>query len=58
MALVFSCLAAFLDMATLVYHGVGELSSLELEHTKKRIAQAGSDGVEGSESASIAAVEM
>ena len=56
-ALVFSCLAAFLGMASVVNYGMGELSSLELEHTKKRIATAGPEGVVGSESTGATAVE-
>ena len=43
-ALVFSIVAAFVGMAAVTYYGMGELSVIELEHAKRRIAQAG-DGV-------------
>ena len=43
-ALLFSIVAAFVGMAAVAWYGMGELSVIELEHAKKRIAQAG-DGV-------------
>ena len=43
-ALVFSVIAAFVGMFAVAWYGMGELSVLELEHAKKRIAQAG-DGI-------------
>ena len=36
-------------MAAVAWYGMGELSQGELDHTKKRIAQAGSDAVKGVE---------
>jgi iron transport multicopper oxidase len=43
-ALVFSIVAAFVGMAAVAWYGMGELSVLEFEHAKRRIAEAG-DGI-------------
>jgi iron transport multicopper oxidase len=43
-ALIFSALAAVVGMFAVAWYGMGELSALELERVKRRIAQAG-DGV-------------
>ena len=54
-ALVFSAVAAFLGMFAVTRYGMGELSVLELEHAKKRIAQAG-DGILGDANDTVATV--
>jgi iron transport multicopper oxidase len=39
-ALVFSCVAAFLGLAVISWYGMGELGQAEIAHMNKRIAEA------------------
>lgn len=56
-ALVFSTLAAIAGMVAVAWYGMGELSVLELEHAKKRIAQAGGGVLRDADSAAATVVE-
>lgn len=56
-ALIFSTAAAFVGMAAVAWYGMGELSVLELENAKKRIAEAGDGILEGADSAAATVVE-
>jgi len=56
-ALVFSIAAAFVGMAAVAWYGMGELSVLELENAKRRIAEAGDGILEDADSAAATVVE-
>ena len=54
-ALVFSVVAAFAGMVAVAWYGMGELSVLELEDAKRRIAQAGDRTLEDADSTAATA---
>jgi iron transport multicopper oxidase len=57
-ALVFSVVAAFVGMAAVVWYGMGELSVLELEDAKRRIAQAGDGTLNDADDKAITATTV